>query len=139
MALPCENAKEGRGIFVEVRSSDRVTPICILGQRTDVQHIIKVKNLMLYPANIACEGSIRAHPRRVKFLSPFPGDTESTWKASKWDLGDWETYSFVSATLLPESPVIPGAIEKVDATVSITRPLRPAPAETVRLTIDVTV
>jgi hypothetical protein len=88
---------------------------------------------MLYPADIECKGEIQSSPRKVKFSSSVPGNTESTWKASKKNLNDSETYTFDSVILLRAL----SGNDKVDATVTVRR-ARPKGPETVGVTIDVT-
>lgn len=40
---------------------------------------MEITNLMLYPADIICEGCINSNPRRVDFCSPNSNDKEDNW------------------------------------------------------------
>src|SRR5688500_2990362 len=103
VGLPCEQARGIRGLYVTTRSTDGAHPVCNLSSRTDVRHVVIVENLMTYPVEIKCAGEIHATPRKVRFSSPYPTDTDSKWEASTL-LEDGDVYSFDSVTLLRVTP-----------------------------------
>ena len=88
MSKPCEASGSQRGVFVETRSGDIHGTLCTLSTGAQVSHIVRVENLMLYPASISCRGFIAADPRRVDFTSPRPGDTAAT--SGRVTLKPWE-------------------------------------------------
>lgn len=98
MKQVCKKGMNIGGAFVEACSADGTgKPVCTLGSRTDIRHVVTVENLRLYPADIDCCGLISAVPYKVKF-DPQGSVTAVRWDASVTNLSD--DYTFDQATLL---------------------------------------
>lgn len=83
----CHCSKASRGFRVEtysgVWSGAQWQPVCNLGNRQDVYHIVKITNKSNYPVDVVCDGSISMTAyRKVQFNSPTSTDTDHTWQYS---------------------------------------------------------
>jgi hypothetical protein len=134
VASPCEKKKGIRGLFVETRGGVGTLPICTIGGRTDVLHIVTIENLRTYPAEVTCNGKISSYPPKLKFSSTVSSDTESTWKASKINLDDSESYTFDHVGIRSKTR----GTEKVDAIVEIKWPQSGSTKTSLTVSIDVT-
>ncbi len=133
MSNPCEKAKSRSGVIVEVRSGNNSGAICTIGTRTDVIHIVTVKNLKVYPADIKCQGKILSQNPKVKFSSTSISVTDQIWNDSKDSLDDSEEYIFDQVNILSKTS---GKKEKIDAEITVNWP-KGASTDTVTVSIDV--
>src|SRR5947209_7570940 len=117
MPQPCQATRSHRGIFIETFSGNKSGPICDIGTRSDLMHIVKITNLMLYPADITCQGHVSSPYKLVRFLSPIPTDNSHTWKGQKRNLAYGPPYSFGYVSLLSNIPG--GGKEMIDLSVII--------------------
>jgi hypothetical protein len=133
MSSPCEKVKSRSGIIVEARSGDNSGSICTIGTRTDIIHIVTVKNLKVYPADIKCQGKILSQNPKAKFSANNISVTDQIWNDAKDDLDDSEEYTFDQVNILSKTS---GKKEKIDAEITIDWP-KGACADTVTVSIDV--
>ena len=97
MSTKCRGTNSDGGVYVEAYSGVGSTQICTLAGRTDVRHIVTIKNLLLYDADISCEGLIQANPCQVEFSGG-----QSDISANKWSTtgsviagGEEQTFDYV--------------------------------------------
>jgi hypothetical protein len=134
----CVAEAAGLGVNVKVWSGRQGRPQCNLSSYTDVQHLVFVENLRLYPSTVRCKGSIVSDPKHIKFVPAGPdsvGDDE-TWLASINGLPGKLGYMF--------SPCFLHAIGHSQGTDTIKTEVsiewyRPGKNETVKLDIRVSV
>jgi hypothetical protein len=106
---PCKVTSSVRGIEIETfsgsqTSSDaKIRLECTIGSRTDIRHIVTIRNLRTYPVDIVCTGSLKASPRGLLFQSPITSDTDNTWQ-SRTALGSNSTHTYSHVTLLSLQP-----------------------------------
>jgi hypothetical protein len=117
MSKPCEASGSQKGILVETWSGDIHGPLCTLSTGAQVFHMVRVHNLMLYPALILCKGSLGARPRRVDFNSTRPGDMADVWYGTFPNLGAGLDYVFSHCGLKALAPGL--GDERVDTEVTI--------------------
>ena len=137
MSIPCRNTADKPGLFVEALSGEvvrhlrRINPVCVLGDRTDVKHVVIVKNLRVYPGEVKCVGRIQSDPNNIKFAAPDPGVSETHWEARVGRVTLVHTFSHVS--LLGKTP----GEDEVEASVTVYWP-EPNKRDTVAVSIQVT-
>lgn len=117
MAKACRKTGSQGGVFIETYSGDGSGPVCTIGSRSDIRHIVKVTNLVLYPADITCKGQISSQYKLVRFSSPVPTDTADTWIGQKKNLVSGLVCQFNYVGLLSNIPG--GGSEIVDLIVTI--------------------
>lgn len=124
MKKQCVDEKSYVGVFARSLSGDSGhNPICSLTGRELVYHIVKIENLMLYPADIKCTGSIKSVPKRIHFSSSQPGlagISSDTWTGSI--AGLHSDHTFDHTILLAIAPAT--GTETINADVSISWPHR---------------
>lgn len=108
-----------------------ITPVCVLVNRTDIKHVVAVKNLRLYPCAVKCVGRINSDANNIKFASQDPGVTDTQWESYASRVTLAHTFSHVS--LLPKSP----GEDEVEASVNVYWP-EPNKRDSVGVTIRVT-
>jgi len=99
--MSCKQPGSIGGLSITVLSGTSLqSPICKLGSRTDVQHIVDLQNLQTYRVKITCKGFINSDPNSVQFqASPRNvNDTSKTWEA-KVTLGDKGQKTFTHVNL----------------------------------------
>lgn len=82
MKHACEQSG-GHDTDVRVYTGQNGARVCNVSGRNDVRHIVEIRNLLLYPAELTCRGDNNAAPRAVKFASSGPSDTDSTWTKTR--------------------------------------------------------
>lgn len=136
MPTPCKKRNSTPGIIVISRSGKGSSTICNLNGQADVRHIVEIRNLMLYKADVECVGRISGNPRAIEFLSPnarpVGQDDEKTWRDAVPDLDDKNWYTFDHVQLIAVS----SGRQKVNTTVKVVRKAR-GDRETVSVSIDV--
>jgi hypothetical protein len=137
MSIPCRNTADKLGLFVEALSGEvvqhlrRINPVCVLRDRTDIKHVVIVKNLRVYPGAVKCVGRIHGDPNNIKFAAHDPGVSETHWEASIARVSLVHTFSHVS--LLGKTP----GEDEVEASVTVSWP-EPNKRDTIRVSIRVT-
>lgn len=103
MSLPCRNTASIPGLFVEALSGEvlphiqHINAVCDLGARTDIKHVVAVKNLRVYPLAVKCVGQIYVDPNNVRFVdAQDPRVSETHWEAFVGRVTLAHTFSHVS-------------------------------------------
>jgi len=122
----CEKQGHHIGVFVRTLSAGVTDdPVCGLSGQGVVRHMVIIENLMLYPADIVCEGSISSNPQLIHFVpirAGISGVSVNAWRGSIKNLGGNSKHVFAHAILVA---VIPGAgPETIKTDVGITWPKR---------------
>lgn len=94
MSSKCRNTNSDVGVYVESYSGVGTTDVCTLAGRTDVKHIVTVKNLRLYDAEVSCRGIISSVPNQVEFSGTQQGITPQKWSSTGSILADNEERTF---------------------------------------------
>lgn len=106
------------GSYVHVETFCGILPnndICIVGDRPDLRHIVRMRNLRVYPADVVCVGKIRKNPNKLVFTSSVPTDTPVRWEATDW-LDDKGQSEFSHVMILS----VPGCVGDENVSVEVT-------------------
>lgn len=116
MSVKCRKTNSSGGIHVETYSGVGSKDVCSLGGRTDVKHIVTVTNLLLYDADISCDGIISTVPNQVEFSGTQVGITPTKWSSTGSVIAGGEARTFDHVWLQP----IGSGSENVRAEVDVT-------------------
>jgi hypothetical protein len=94
MSGKCRKSDSDSGVYVETYSGVSGSDVCSLGGRNDVKHVVTIKNLLLYDAEVSCDGFIHADPRQVEFLCTQFAITPGHWSRTASDLPQSEQLTF---------------------------------------------
>jgi len=127
----CKNAG-GSSVNVETYSGARTSPICTIGSRTDIKHIIEITNLRFFRADVDANGDInKSSYRAVEFNSPHHSDTAMHWNKLT-NIGSSKSLTMRHVGL----DAVGTGDEDITTTVTITWPTL---GKTETVTIDITV
>ena len=132
---PPRRQKYINGLFVIVESSDGSALVSRIGNRTDVKHLVKVKNCGGYVCNVKCLGEITSDPAKIQYISSRSEDTPSKWYGARKGLVDNQWHVFDHARIVPVNGCNNGR-EVLDATIDV---LWPEPARSNSGTVSISV
>lgn len=96
----CRKSKADSGLIIGTYSGIYSTThpqiICTIADRTDIQHVVTVRNLLTIPVDLTCHGSISGSAPKVRFVSSGQNDTSTDWYADKSGVDRNHTWSHVT-------------------------------------------
>jgi hypothetical protein len=115
----CNKKKVDVGLIVRTFTGVDYKVICEIGERTDLKHVVYVKNLRAYETRVICSGTI-AEPGLIRFDPPrMPvGNSDHNWTA-EYVLGSDEEHTFPRVSVLSGLPK--GEERKIDVKIEIDR------------------
>jgi hypothetical protein len=103
MRRRCKKRKSEGGVLIKTfTGTDANKVICTVGNRTDLKHVVRIKNLRAYDTRVKCLAVI-SEPGVIAFVPPTSDDTNEKWTAEHI-LDNNETFTFPRVGILSLKP-----------------------------------